>query len=87
MVFFLISNFIAKIKSDLQKGRVFLPEVLLGEILGNQIGKNAIFDVKKVFFLYQRTKFAVSAWIFDQKIPKNGQKEGRNSILLENSLS
>ena len=26
-----------------------MPEVLLGEILGNQIGKNAIFHVKKVF--------------------------------------
>ena len=27
-----LSNFMTKIKSDLQKGRVFLSEVLLGEI-------------------------------------------------------
>ena len=32
-----------KIKAGLQKKRVFMPKVLLGEIIGNQIGKNAIF--------------------------------------------
>ena len=33
--FFLIAKFIAKIEADLQKVRVFMPKVLLGEILGN----------------------------------------------------
>ena len=61
-----------KIKSDLQKGRVFLSEVLLGEILGNQIGKNAIFHIKKSPF-YKTTEFAVSAWSIDQKTPENPQ--------------
>ena len=51
-----------------------MPEVLLGEILGNQIGKNAIFQVKKVFFFYQTIKFAVSAWTSDQKTPENPKK-------------
>ena len=35
-----------------------MPEALLGEILGNKIGKNGL-------LFYQTTKFAVSAWIFD----------------------
>ena len=51
MFFFLIANLVAKIKAGLQKVRVFMPEVLLGEILGNHIGKNAMFHVKKGFFL------------------------------------
>ena len=42
--------FVVKIKAGLQKVRVFMPEVLLGEILRHQIGKNAIICVKKVFF-------------------------------------
>ena len=67
-----------------------MPEVLLGEILGNQIGKNAIFHIKKSPF-YKTTEFAVSVWNIDQKnsrkSPKFGQKEGKNSIFLENSLS
>ena len=48
-----------------------MPEVLLDEILGNQMGKNAIFHVKKIFFFYQTTKIAVSAWKFDQKTSEN----------------
>ena len=70
-----------KIKSDLQKGRVFLSEVLLGEILGNQIGKNAIFHIKKVSF-YKTTEFAVSAWSIDQKTsnPQNLVKQKRAKI-------
>ena len=48
-----------------------MTEVLMGEMLGNQIGKNAIFHVKKVFFFYQTKKFVVSAWL------KKGQKEGK----------
>jgi len=31
----------------------FMPEVLLGEILGNQIGKNAILHIKKGPLFYQ----------------------------------
>ena len=31
-----------------------MPKVLLGEIIGNQIGKNAIFYVKKVFSCYKQ---------------------------------
>ena len=57
-----------------------MPEVSLGEILGNQMGKNAIFHVKKGLLNYQTTKFAVSAWILYQKNPgkslKIAQKEG-----------
>ena len=41
------ANFVAKIKVGLQKVIVFMPKVLLGEILGNLIGKNAIFHVKR----------------------------------------
>lgn len=62
-----------KFRSDLLKERVFLSEVLLGEILGNQIGKNAIFHIKKSPF-YKTTEFAVSAWRIDQKTPENPQK-------------
>ena len=51
--------------------RVFKPEVLLSEILGNHIGKNPIFHVKKGLLFYQTTNFAVSAWIYDQKTPEN----------------
>ena len=36
---FLNANFVAKIKAGLQKVIVFMPKVLLGEILGNLIGK------------------------------------------------
>ena len=53
--------------------RVFMPKVLLGEIIGNQIGKNAIFYVKKGLLFLQTTKFAVSAWIYDQKTPEHPQ--------------
>ena len=54
--------------------RVFKPKVLLCKIIGNQIGKNAIFYVKKGLLFLQTTKFAVSAWIFDQKTPENPKK-------------
>ena len=64
-----------------------MPEVLLGEILENQISKSAIFHIKS--FFYKTTEF--SAWTIDQKnsrkSPKFDQKEGRNSIFSENSLS
>ena len=43
--FFVIANFVTKIKAGLLKVRVFMPEMLLDEILGNQMGKNAIFHV------------------------------------------
>ena len=42
---FVIANFVTKIKAGLLKVRVFMPEMLLDEILGNQMGKNAIFHV------------------------------------------
>ena len=51
-----------------------MPKVLLGEIIGYQIGKNAIFYVKKRSSFLQTNKFADSAWIFDQKTPENHQK-------------
>ena len=51
-----------------------MPKVLLGEILRNLIGKNAIFHVKRSLLFYQTTKFAVSAWIFDQNTPENSKK-------------
>ena len=51
-----------------------MPKVLLGEILGNLIGKNAIFHVKRSLLFYQTSQFAVSAWIFDQKTPENPKK-------------
>ena len=47
-----------------------MPEVLLGEILGNQIGKNAILHIKKVSFI-KKQEFAVSARSIDQKTPEN----------------
>ena len=50
-----------------------MPEVLLGEILGNQIAKNAIFHIKKSSFFYKTTEFAVSAWSIDQKTSENPQ--------------
>ena len=74
----------AKIKSDLQKGRVSLHEVLLGEILGNQIGKNAIFHIKKSFFSkYQKSLQSLHGILTknSRKSPKFGQEEGKNSSL------
>ena len=63
-----------------------MPKVLLDEILGNQIAKNAIFHIKKVFFKKTATtEFAISAWrIYQkiQKIPKILSKRGETSILL-----
>ena len=60
-------------------------------MLGNLIGKNAIFHVKRSLLFYQTTKFAVSAWIFDQKTPENPKKWLKNMVeihlFLENSLS
>ena len=53
-----------------------MPKVLLGEIIGNQIGKNAIFYVKKGLLFLQTTKFAVSAWIFYQKNSRKSPKNG-----------
>ena len=70
-----------KIKSDLQKGRVFLSEVLLGEILGNQIGKNAILHVKKVFFFTkQQSLQSLHGFLTkkSRKSKKNGKNEGKN---------
>ena len=61
-----------------------MPEVLPGEILGNQICKNVIFHVKKVFFFSLCMDFRPKN---SRKSPKIAQKEGRNSIFLENSLS
>ena len=74
---FLIASFVAKIKVGLQKVRVFMPEVLLGELLGNQIGKNAIFHVKKVFlFTKQQSLQSLHGFLTKkfQKIKENGQK-------------
>ena len=51
-----------------------MPKVLLGEILGNLIGKNAIFHVKRSLLFYQTTKFAVSGYIFDQKDSRKSKK-------------
>ena len=60
-----------------------MPKVLLGEIIGNQIGKNAIFYVKKRSSFLQTTKFAVSAWIFDQKTPENPQKMVKKRVKIQ----
>ena len=38
--------------------------------------------LKKVFFL-QTTKFAVSAWIFDQKTPENPQKMVKKRVEIQ----
>ena len=57
-----------KIKSDLQKGRVFLSEVLLGEILGNQIGNNAIFHIKKVSFFTKQQSLQSLHGVLTQKL-------------------
>ena len=56
----------------MQKVRVFIPEVLLDEIFGNQIGKNAIFQIKKVLF-YKTIEFADSALSIDQTTQENPQ--------------
>ena len=56
-----------------------MSEVLLGEILGNQICKNAILHVEKVFFFTkQQSLQSLHGFLTKklQKIPKNGQKEG-----------
>ena len=82
---FLIASFVTKIKAGLQKVRVFMPKVLLGEILGNQIGKNAIFHIKKSFKSLQSLHGILTK--NSRKSPKFGQKEGEKSIFLENSLS
>ena len=53
--------------------------MLLGEILGNQIGKMQYFTLKESLF-YKTTEFAVSAWSIDQKlqkIPKIWSKTGQ----------
>ena len=77
-----------KIKSDLQKGRVFLSEVLLCKILGNQIGKNAIFHIQKVsFFTKQQSLQSLHGVLTKklQKIPEiwsKRQKETANSDVL-----
>ena len=60
-----------------------MPKVLLGEIIGNQIGKNAIFYVKKGLLFLQTTKFAVSAWIYDQKTPENHPKMVKNRVEIQ----
>ena len=78
-----------KIKSDLQEGRVFLSKVLLGEILGNQIGKNAIFHIKKVSFLQNNSLQSLHGVLTKklQKISKVWSKKGENSIFLEKLFS
>ena len=48
--------------------------MLLGEIIGNQIDKNAIFYVKKVFFFYKQPSLQSLHGFFDQKTPENPQK-------------
>jgi len=56
-----------------------MPEVLLGEILGNQIGKNAIFHVKKVFFFTKQQNLqSLHGFLTKklQKIKKNCSKRG-----------
>ena len=67
-----------------------MPEVLLGKILGNQIGKNAILHVKKVFLLTKQQNLPSLHGILTKNSRKSqniGQKERRDSIFLENSLS
>ena len=44
----------------MQKEGVFMPKLLLGETHGNQIGKHAMFHIKKVLF-YKAQGLAVSA--------------------------
>ena len=56
--------------------------MLLGEIIGNQIGKKASFMLKDLLSL-QTTKFAVSAWIFDQKTPENPQKMVKKRVEIQ----
>jgi len=52
-----------------------MPKVLLDEILGNLIGKNAIFHVKEVFFFYQKQQSLQSQHGFlTKKTPENPQK-------------
>ena len=51
-----------------------MPKVLLGDIIGNQIGKNAIFYVKKVFFFYNQPGLQSLHGFFYQKTPENPQK-------------
>ena len=46
--------------------------MLLGGIIGNQIGKIAISQLKSLFF-FKTTEFAVSAWSIEQKTPENPQ--------------
>ena len=60
-----------------------MPKVLLGEIIGSQIGKNPIFYVEKGLLFLQTTKFAVSAWIFDQKTPENTQKMVKKRVKIQ----
>ena len=67
-----------------------MPKVLLGEIIGNQIGKNAIFYLKKSLLFYKQPSLqSLHGFLTKklQKIPKKWSKEGRNSIFLENTLS
>jgi len=55
-----------------------MPKVLLGEIIGNQIGKNAIFYVKKVFFYKQTSLQSLHGFLTKklQKITKKWFKRG-----------
>ena len=51
-----------------------MPKVLLGEIIGNQIGKNAIFYVKKGLFYKQPSLQSLHGFLTKklQKVLKNG---------------
>ena len=57
-----------------------MPEVLVGEILGNQIGKNTIFQVKKVFFFTKQQSLQTLHGFLTKKLQKiqnkNWSKKG-----------
>ena len=51
-----------------------MPKVLLGEIIGNQIGKNAIFYVKKGLLFYKQPSLQSLHGFLTKKLQKIPQK-------------
>ena len=84
---FLLPILQPKLRQACKSKRFFLPEVLLGEIFGNQIGKNAIFPVKKVSFLTKQQSLQslhrFLTKITPQNPPKNGPKRGEKFDIFE----
>ena len=60
-----------------------MPKVLLGEIIGNQIGKNAIFYVKKIFFFYKQPSLQSLHGFLTKKLQKIPQKTVKKRVEIQ----